>query len=34
MADMVFTAAEDPPRPRWRDFLLERLLEFKGGCSR
>lgn len=33
MADIVFTAAEDPPRLRQRDFLLECLLKFKGRCS-
>lgn len=34
MADIVFTAAEDPPRLRQRDFLLKCLSEFKGRCSR
>lgn len=33
MADIVFTAAEDPPRPGQRDFLLECLMGFKGRCS-
>lgn len=34
MADIAFTAAEDPPHLRQRDFLLECLLEFEGRCSR